>query len=148
MADGRSRALRAGVAGTGFGCFTQVRALRAAGFDVAALVGRDPRKTEERARRFGVPRALTSFAEALALPGVDAAAIATPPHTHAELALEALAAGEHVLCEKPFARDAGEARKLHAAAQAAGRGHPLGTEVPLPPGQAPMARARAPRARR
>jgi len=143
MADGRSRAPRAVVVGTGFGCFTQVRALRTAGFDVAALVGRDPRKTEERARRFGVPRALTSFAEALALPGVDAAAIATPPHTHAELALEALAAGKHVLCEKPFARDAGEARKLHAAAEAAGRVHLLGTEFRFDAGQATMARALA-----
>ena len=48
------------VVGTGFGCFTHVRALRAAGFDVPALVGRDPVKTEARARMFGIPRALTS----------------------------------------------------------------------------------------
>src|SRR5262245_10014772 len=112
MAAGDARVLRVVVAGTGFGCFTQVRALRAAGFEVAALVGRDEAKTRERARRFEVARALRSFAEALDLPGVDAVAIATPPHTHAELVLAALAAGKHVLCEKPFARDAGEARKL------------------------------------
>jgi len=143
MAEAGSRALRAVVAGTGFGCFTQVRALRAAGFEVAALVGRDPRKTAERARSFGVPQALTSFAEALALPGVDAAAIATPPHTHGALAREALAAGKHVLCEKPFARDAREARELLAAAEAAGAVHLLGTEFRFDAGQATMARALA-----
>ena len=43
------------VVGTGFGCYTHVRALRAAGFDVRAVVGRDPVKTEARARMFDVP---------------------------------------------------------------------------------------------
>jgi predicted dehydrogenase len=143
MAEAASRALRVVVAGTGFGCFTHVRALRNAGLDVVALVGRDSRKTDERARRFGVPLALTSFREALALPGVDAVTIATPPHTHAELALGALAAGKHVICEKPFARDAGEARKILAAAEEAGVVHLLGTEFRFDAGQATMARALA-----
>ena len=58
------------VVGTGFGCYTHVRALRAAGFDVLALVGRDPEKTAERSRLFEVPRPLTSLTEALAVPGV------------------------------------------------------------------------------
>ena len=78
-----------------------------AGFDVLALVGRDPEKTAERASMFDVPVACATLADALALPGVDAVTIATPPHTHAELALEAIAAGRHVLCEKPFDRDTG-----------------------------------------
>ena len=65
------------IVGTGFGCITHLRALRAAGFDVHALVGRDPEKTAERARRFEVPHGLTNLADALALPGVDAVAIAT-----------------------------------------------------------------------
>ena len=49
---------------------------------------------------------------ALAVPGVDAVTIDTPPHTHGTLALAAIEAGKHVLCEKPFARDADEARAL------------------------------------
>ena len=60
------------VVGTGFGCYTHVRALRAAGFDVHAVVGRDPAKTTERAALFDVPAALTSLDDAMALPGVDA----------------------------------------------------------------------------
>ncbi len=129
------------IVGTGFGCITHLRALRAAGFDVVALVGRDPEKTSERANRFGVPSGLTNLAEALALPGVDAVAIATPPHTHAPIALEAIAAGKHVLCEKPFARDTEEARAMLDAAEAAGVVHLLGTEFRWASGQASMARA-------
>lgn len=44
----------AAVVGTGFGCLTHVPALRAAGFEVHALVGRDPAKTAARAERFEI----------------------------------------------------------------------------------------------
>jgi len=129
------------VVGTGFGCITHVRALRAAGFDVVAVVGRDPARTAERAARFGVENACTSLAAALELPGVDAVTIATPPHTHAELTLTAVAAGRHVLCEKPLARDRAEAVEVLGAAEAAGIVHLLGTEFRWDPGQATLARA-------
>ena len=127
--------------GTSFGCITHLPALRAAGFDVVALVGRDAVKTAARAERFGVPHALTSIDEALALPGVDAVSISTPPHTHAELVLAALAAGKHVLCEKPFARDVDEARGLLLAAEAAGVVHLVANEFRWSTGQALMSRA-------
>ena len=129
------------IAGTGFGCFTHVRALRAAGFEVLAVVGRDPQKTATRARAFDVPRGLTSFADALALPGVDAVTVATPPDTHAPLVRAALAAGKHVLCEKPFTRDAHEARALVDAARERRVVHLLGTEFRYDAGQALLARA-------
>src|SRR5438270_6850839 len=129
------------VVGTGFGCVTHVRALQAAGFDVKAVVGRDPDRTAERAQRFGVATACTSLDEALALPAVEAVTVATPPHTHAPLVLEALSAGKHVLCEKPFARDADEARTMLAAADTAGVVHLLGTEFRWDAGQATLARA-------
>jgi predicted dehydrogenase len=132
--------LGAVVIGTGFGCLTHVRVLRAVGFDVKALVGRDPERTAERAARFGIPHALTSVEAALALEDVDAVTIATPPHTHGRIALEAISARKHVLCEKPFTRDEAEARDLLAAADAAGIIHLLGTEFRFAPGQALMAR--------
>lgn len=134
-------ALGAVVVGTGFGCITHVRALRAAGFDVLGLIGRDAARTAERAAAFEVPRAFTSFDEALAVPGVDAVTIATPPGTHAELTLAAIAAGRHVICEKPFTRDAAEARTVLAGAEAAGVVHVLGTEFRWDPGQATLAAA-------
>ena len=129
------------VVGTGFGCITHVRALRAAGFRVLAVVGRDAERTQARALRFDVPLALTSLDDALALSGLDAVTIATPPHTHAEIALAAIAAGKHVICEKPFARDAAEGRRVLAAAEDAGIVHLLGTEFRWDPGQTTLARA-------
>ncbi|HEY2427530.1 MAG TPA: Gfo/Idh/MocA family oxidoreductase [Acidimicrobiales bacterium] len=129
------------VVGTGFGCLTHARALRAAGFDVVALVGRDADRTAARARDAGIPNALTSLEPALDVPGVVAVTVATPPHTHAPLVLQAVAAGKHVVCEKPFTRDAAEARHLLAAAERAGVVHLVGTEFRWATGQALMARA-------
>jgi len=126
------------VFGRGFGCVTHVRALRATGFDIVALVGQDPGKTASRAALFDIPTALTSVDEALTLEGVDAVTIATPPHTHAAIAL---AAGKHLICEKPFARDAAEGRTVLAAAEAAGVVHLLGCEFRWDAGQALLAQA-------
>jgi predicted dehydrogenase len=137
----RNGELGAIVVGTGFGVLTHLRALRAAGFTVHALVGRDPARTEDRAKRSGVPLGLTSLSEALALPGVDAVAVATPPHTHAQIVLESVRAGKHVVCEKPFARDAAEARQMLAAAEQARVVHLLGTEFRFATGQALATRA-------
>jgi len=128
------------IVGTGFGCITHLRALRAAGFDAVALVGRDPDKTRARAERFEVPHGLTDLGPALSLPGVDAVAVPTPPFTHASITLDAISAGKHVLCEKPFARNAAEAQVMLEAADSAGVVHCLGTEFRFSSGQASMAR--------
>ncbi len=108
------------VIGTGFGARVHVPALRAAGFDVVALVGTDRERTQRRATRHGVAVASTSVEDALALDGVDAVTIATPPSTHARLAIAALRAGKHVVCEKPFALDVVEAAAMLEEAEAAG----------------------------
>jgi predicted dehydrogenase len=128
------------VVGTGFGCLTHVPALRDAGFDVKALVGRDPEKTTAKAERFEVPLGLTSLEEALALEGVDAVSVVTPPHTHHDLVVAAVEAGKHVVCEKPFATDAAEAQRMLDAAEAAGVVHLLGTEFRFGTGQALLRR--------
>ncbi|HEY7104761.1 MAG TPA: Gfo/Idh/MocA family oxidoreductase [Acidimicrobiia bacterium] len=108
------------VVGTGFGCRIHVPAARAAGFDVVALVGRDPEKTARRAARAEVEVSCGSLAEALALPHADVVVVSTDPASHAPLAEEAIAAGRHVLVEKPFTLDASEARGLLQAADRAG----------------------------
>jgi len=129
------------VVGTGFGCRVHVPALRAAGFDIVALVGRDEARTARRAARLSVEHATTDLGDALALPGVDAVTIATPPDTHASLAIEAANAGKHVLCEKPFALSAAEARSMLTAVAAAGVTHLVGHEFRWTPERAAVGRA-------
>jgi predicted dehydrogenase len=124
------------VVGTGFGTRVHVPALRAAGFDVVALVGRDPDRTRRRAERLDVPLALTDLDAALSRPDVDAVTVATPPSAHAPVVLAAVAAGKHVLCEKPFALDTREAEAMLSAADAAGVTHLLGHEFRLAPERA------------
>jgi predicted dehydrogenase len=113
-------AVRAVVVGTGFGARVHIPALQHAGFDVVALVGRDLEKTARRAARGGVENACTSLTNALDLGDIDAVVIASPPATHRPLGLEAIRAGCHVVIEKPFALDAGEARELRDTAAEAG----------------------------
>ena len=133
--------MRAAVVGTAFGCLTHVRALRAAGFEVVALVGRDPARTAERAQRFEIPHPLTSLSAALARDDVDVVTVATPPQTHRALVEEVVGSGRHVVCEKPFAMDAREARAMLDAAEAAGVVHMVGTEFRYAAGQALLRRA-------
>lgn len=129
------------VAGTGFGCRVHVPALRAAGFDVVALIGTDAERTRRRAQASGVAQAFTELDEAIARTGATVVSISTPPHTHGPLTLAALARGCHVICEKPFAADLVEARAMHAAAERAGVVHLLAHEFRWQPDRAVLARA-------
>jgi predicted dehydrogenase len=132
--------LGAVIVGTGFGVLTHLRAMRAADIEVRCLVGRDAAKAASRAARFDVPNSTSVLHDALELPAVDIVAVATPPHTHAPIVLEAIRARKHVVCEKPFARDAIEAASMLKAAERAGVVHLLGTEFRFGAGQASLAR--------
>ncbi|MYS80616.1 Gfo/Idh/MocA family protein [Embleya scabrispora] len=86
---------------------------------MAALVGRDRAAVTTAARRLGWATALTDWRELLDRDDVDLVDICTPGASHAEIAVAALAAGKHVLCEKPLANSVAEAEAMAAAADAA-----------------------------
>src|SRR5205085_302100 len=67
-----------------------------------------------------IPNVFTDHREMLKLPGLDAVYIGAPPALHHEMTLAAAAAGKHLICEKPTALDAGQAREMVEAARAAG----------------------------
>src|SRR5262245_37718368 len=113
------------VALVGVGAAAQINHLpalqRLEDVELVALCDRDPEKTSRVAQKFGVPTAYSRFEELLAHDGLDAVDITTPNYLHAPMAMAALEAGKHVLCERPLARNGAEAATMAKAAKAADR---------------------------
>jgi predicted dehydrogenase len=80
--------------------------------EVVAIASRDAAKADEAAARLNIPRTHGSYEALLADPDVDAIYIPLPNHLHVPWAARAAEAGKHVLCEKPIALTAAEARTL------------------------------------
>ena len=94
---------------------------RHAGFALTAIAGSDPEKTRRIAGELGVPGAYADWRELLERERPDVVAIATPVFLHHPMMLAALAAGAHVLCEKPTAMHRFQAAEMRDAARAAGK---------------------------
>jgi predicted dehydrogenase len=110
---------RIGVVGCGYWGSKHVRVLSGL-HDVGelAVIEHDPRRCHDILSAFPAVQAVTDLESAL--PHLDAVIIATPPRSHAELALTALRQGKHVLIEKPMATTLADARTLVEAARRAG----------------------------
>lgn len=87
--------------------------------EVTLLVGRDEARTHAAATRLEISHIETDWRRAVEREDIDVVDICTPGNTHAEIALAALAAGKHVLCEKPLANSVAEAEQMAAAAEQA-----------------------------
>ena len=86
------------------------------------VCGRDAARTAEAARRLGWAESDTDWHRVVERADIDLVDICTPGDTHAEIAIAALAAGKHVLCEKPLANSVAEAEEMTAAAERAASG--------------------------
>jgi predicted dehydrogenase len=86
---------------------------------MTAVAGRDDAKVRAAAAQLGWERTYTDWRELVAADDIDVVDICTPGDSHCEIALAALAAGKHVLCEKPLANSVAEAREMVAAAETA-----------------------------
>lgn len=87
--------------------------------EMAVIVGRDARSVSQAATRWGWSEPATDWREVVARPDVDIVDIVTPGDSHAEIAVAALDAGKHVMCEKPLANTVVEAQRMADAASAA-----------------------------
>ncbi len=107
-----------GIIGLGFGR-AHIPAFQSHGCEVVAVCQRDQTAARAVADRYGVPHVFERWQEMLSSAKPEMVVIATPPVLHKAIALEAFAAGAHVLCEKPLAMNAAECRAMiDAAAQA------------------------------
>ncbi|HZT83168.1 MAG TPA: Gfo/Idh/MocA family oxidoreductase [Gemmataceae bacterium] len=109
--------LAAAVVGTGFIGPVHVEALRRLGRPVVGVLGSSPQRGRAAADALGIPRAYASFDELLADPAVSVVHLTSPNRFHFEQCKRALAAGKHVVCEKPLAMTAAETAELVALAE-------------------------------
>ncbi|GAB0105023.1 Gfo/Idh/MocA family oxidoreductase [Nocardia sp. JMUB6875] len=89
--------------------------------EVAALAARDRGRAQEFARKHGIGQVYDSYQALVEAPDLDAVYIPLPNGLHGRWIRAALAAGKHVLCEKPFTADAAEAREIAKLAEASDR---------------------------
>lgn len=123
----KTTGLRVALVGTGFMGRAHSHAWRTASrfFDLPLrpelelLIGRDEQETRSRADAYGWSRSATDWRTAIDDPLVDLIDICTPGDSHPEIAIAALAAGKHVLCEKPLANTVADALAMTQAADGA-----------------------------
>src|SRR6478672_6722177 len=82
--------------------------------EIRAIASRDAGRGQRTADALGIPQSYGSYEALLADPAIEAIYNPLPNHLHVPLTLQAAAAGKHVLCEKPIALTAGEARELRS----------------------------------
>lgn len=89
--------------------------------EVVAVCDVNPEVAKAAAEKFGIPQTFSDYRTLLAEKEIDAVSVATPNAFHVEPTVDALAAGKHVLCEKPLAMNAAEAKEMCRAARKSGK---------------------------
>ncbi len=109
--------IRVGIIGGGFMGRVHTAAARAAGAEVVAIASSSLESGQRAADALGIAKVYASAAELIAADDIDLVHICTPNNSHAELALAAIAAGKHQICEKPLAIDSAQAERVAEAAR-------------------------------
>src|SRR5947208_7681887 len=102
--------------------------------EVVAICDVDGARARDHAAHFAIPEATDDWQAVVGRADLDAIDVVTPSHTHYELALAALAAGKHVLCEKPVAYDFRQTRAAAELARSKGLKTKLGFTFRYSPG--------------
>jgi predicted dehydrogenase len=123
------REIKAAVVGTGFIGVVHVEALRRLGVEVTGIVGSTAERAAEKARDAGLPAPYPSFEAMLGDPAVEVVHLTTPNHLHHEQVRAVLAAGKHVVCEKPLAMNSQETGELLRLAEDSGLVHAVNFNI-------------------
>lgn len=113
--------LRVGVIGAGIGALHLKGYAHNPDVEIVALAGLDDDRVRRAAAEYQIPRIYRQWEELLADASIEAVSVCLPNVLHAPVAMAALAAGKHVLVEKPLARNTAEGRAMLAAAEASGK---------------------------
>jgi len=113
-----------GIVGVGFAGSLHVEAIRRLGFvDIVGVASSSLESARRKSAEFGISRAYGSYEELIADPNVHVVHNATPNYLHTAVNMAAIAHRKHIICDKPLALTAAEARKVWEAAQEAGIVH-------------------------
>ena len=133
--------IRVAVIGTGFVGRVHVENIRRqSDAELAAIADQNAELAGQFGKALGIARAVGDYRELLDDPTIDAVHVCTPNHTHFPIARDAIAAGKHVICEKPLAMSAAEAETLVEQAQARGVVHATSYNLRFYPNVAQMRR--------
>jgi predicted dehydrogenase len=117
----KGRTIGIGIIGAGFARTTQIPGFKNCdGARIVAITSAHREHAEEVARDFSIDRVETDWRALVARDDIDLMSIVTPVVTHCEMTLAALESGKAVLCEKPMAMNAGEARRMTEQARQTG----------------------------
>ncbi|MGD9704574.1 MAG: Gfo/Idh/MocA family protein [Acidimicrobiia bacterium] len=123
MNDGTTP-IRVGLIGVGWGSVVQTPAFRMVPpFEVSALCSRRQESVDAAGEKLGIADVSTEWQAFVQRDDLDVISVCTPVDLHHEQALAAIAAGKHVLVEKPVGLDAGQTGEMLAAAEQAGVAH-------------------------
>jgi predicted dehydrogenase len=113
--------LRVGIVGVGWGTIVHAPAFQAVdGYEVVALCSRTPEKVAKAAESLGITDTSNDWESFVRRDDLDLISVTPPVTLHRDVAVAALEAGKHVLCEKPLALTASECEEMVAAARKAG----------------------------
>ena len=116
--------VRIGIIGAGRFAETHLEHFaRIDGAEVVALCRRNEDALREMQGRYGIPAGYSDYRDMLSEGGLDAVSIVTPTESHRRIALDAISENLHVLCDKPLALTAADAREMLDAAEKAGVVH-------------------------
>lgn len=105
--------LRTAVIGCGMISGNHLKALRQIhDVECAAVCDLEEEKAERAAREYGIPKTYRDYRELLQCPDIDVVHLCTPHYLHPQMAMDALKAGKHVLCEKPMALTTEDAEQM------------------------------------
>ncbi len=137
-------AKRVAILGVGMIGGVHRRAAILAGARIVGVMASSPERSRQVAESWGAEQAYENI-DQVADSDVEAVHICTPNASHVPYAIRLMAAGKHVLCEKPLGISLDDAQQAAAAAEAAGRGQHHPVRLPVPPDGAGDARPRAER---
>jgi predicted dehydrogenase len=121
MKMSQGKTIGIGIIGAGFARTTQIPGFRdCMSAKVVAIASKHRERAEDVAKEFGIEHVASDWRALITRDDVDLVSVVTPPATHMEMVLAALDSGKAVLCEKPMAMDAAEAKRMTERAREAG----------------------------